>query len=344
MRYTERGTGWTLLVIFLLLGCIPTVSHAKIVFYSSSKQDGATLYHIYVMEDNGSNVRRVTSLDTYDRYPCWFPDGKRVLFSRDLARGDGRVLNRKFYVIDVSGRNERNFMKNDPRDRYPVLSPGGKQIAFESLRSGQWEIYTYHLENRELRQLTDDGWSSSMDWSPDGRKIAYEHDTVAEGSNIWIMNADGSRKHRLSPPDKGVITLLRRDDPKWSPSGKYIMYTERKGIVNDGEIETIAELLIIQTVNTGVREIHKFPLKYDVTAGCWMGDDHTVLLVIEKDWADPTSNYEIYRYNLINRKLTNLTNDPGHDLGPDWISGSLAVFPGDKLLTQWGELKRVDEN
>lgn len=342
MRYTEKGTGWMLLV--LLLGCIPTVSHAKIVFYSSSKQDGATLYHIYVMEDNGSNVRRVTSLNTYDSYPCWFPDGKRVLFSRDLARGDGRVRNRRFYVIDVSGRSERNIMKNDPTDRYPVLSPDGKQIAFMSLRSGQWEIYTYHLENRELRQLTDDGWSGSMDWSPDGRKLVYEYETVAEGKNIWIMNADGSRKHRLSPPDEGVITFLRRDEPKWSPSGKYVMYGEREGTMNDGEIEKLAERLVIQTVNTGVREIHKFPVKYMMLPGCWMGNDHTVLLEIDKDWSDPTSNHEIYRYSLISRKLTNLTNDPGHDLEPDWISGSLAVFPGGKLSIQWGELKRVDEN
>ena len=342
MRYTERGTGWMLLVIFLLLGCIPIVSHAKIVF--TSKRDGATDYHIYMMEDNGSDVRRITSPDFYDIHPCWFPNGRRILFSRDLARGDGRVLNRKFYVVDVNGRSERNIMKNDPRDRDPALSPDGKQIAFESLRSGQWEIYTYHLENRELRQLTDDGWSGNADWSPDGRKLAYERDTAAEGENIWIMNADGSGKHRLSPPDKGVITLLKRGKPRWSPSGKYIMYVEREGIMNDGGIEKLAERLIIQAVNTGVREIHKFPVKYTMSTGCWLGDDHTVLLVINKDWADPTSNYEIYRYSLISRKLTNLTNHPRHDFHPDWISGSLAVSPGGKLSIQWAELKRVDEN
>ena len=57
MRYT-RHIG-LLLAILLLFGGICTVSHAKIVF--DSKRNGDTNYHIYMMEDNGSNVQRITA-------------------------------------------------------------------------------------------------------------------------------------------------------------------------------------------------------------------------------------------------------------------------------------------
>ena len=133
MRYT-RLIGMRL-AILLLFGGISTVSHAKIVF--SSKRSGDKFYHIYVMEDNGSNVQRVTSPDFYDVYPNWFLDGKRILFERDLERGNGK-RNNEFYIIDADGRNEHRFMVNHPSDHYPVLSPDGKQIGFMSDRDNDW--------------------------------------------------------------------------------------------------------------------------------------------------------------------------------------------------------------
>ena len=72
-----------------------------------------------------------------------------------------------------------------------------------------------------------------------------------------------------------------------------------------------------------------------------MGNDQTVLLPIKKDFKAPTANYEIYRYDLVSRELTNLTNQPGKDSGPHWISGTLAVFPAGKLTTLWGKLKQT---
>ena len=339
MKYISKGNGWMLLAILLLFGCIPTVSHAKIVF--TSKRDGDA--HIYVMEDNGSNVRRIT--DSYDRHPRWFPDGKRILFERDLTWGNNTSLNYQFYIIDAKGRFEHRFMENHPTDGYPVLSPSGKQIAFQSGRAGEWDLYTYHLENGLLKQLTDHGWVNRIDWSPDGRQIAYGYGE-AEGENIWTINADGSTKRRFSPRHKGDM-ILRRRGPRWSPSGKYIMYNEDQwlgdgNLLNLANWVQLAELLVVQNVRTGVREEHEFPLKNNVITGCWMGNDRTVLLPIKKDRKAPTANYEIYRYDLVSRKLTNLTNQPGDDYHPRWIRGTLAVFPAGKLTILWGQLKKVD--
>ena len=197
MRYTRFSRLHRVslfLTILLLFGCLPTVSHAKIVF--SSKRNGDTLYHIYVMEDNGSNVRRITDPAFYDINPRWFPDGKQIMFQRDLTRGGGEY-NSEFYIMDDQGFGEYNFMAHHPTDGYPVLSPDGKQIAFESTRAGEWDIYTYHLESGHLRQLTDNldnrEWSTRMDWSPDGNQIVYEHNGK-DGDNIWTMKADGTKK------------------------------------------------------------------------------------------------------------------------------------------------------
>ncbi len=88
-----------LFLLFLLV--FPLHTYAKIVF--ASKQAGDTAYHIYAMEDNGSNVRRITSPLHYDHHPSWFPDGKWIVFERDLSRGNGVVQNAEFYIIDAIG-------------------------------------------------------------------------------------------------------------------------------------------------------------------------------------------------------------------------------------------------
>jgi Tol biopolymer transport system component len=120
------------------------------------------------------------------------------------------------------------------------------------------------------------------------------------------------------------------------------MYHEDQWKVNGGKLKRVLESIVVQNVHTGVRRVYKFPLADWVYSGCWMGDDQTLLLVIKRDVKAPGANFEIYRYDLVSRRLTNLTNHPGVDHGPHWISGPLAVFPAGKLTTLWGQLKQTD--
>jgi TolB protein len=54
---------------------VPSAS-AKIVF--ESKRDGN--YEIYVMDDDGSNIQRLTNNLLGDYSPRWSPDGKQIVF------------------------------------------------------------------------------------------------------------------------------------------------------------------------------------------------------------------------------------------------------------------------
>ena len=331
------------LVILLLFGFfVAQSSHAKIVF--TSKREGDNAYHIYVMEDNGTNVRRISNPDFYDVKPHWFPDGIQIAFERDLSRGNGTVFNAEFLILDVKNKEEHRFMDNHPTDRFPNVSPDGKHIAFTSKRAGEWDIYIANLENGVVKQLTDnlgEGYSDRMDWSPDGKKIAYHH-LGEDGENIWIMNADGKQKKRLSPLNNGK-NIVWRYAPSWSPSGKYIMYTEfEQRLANAVAERPVATRLIVQNMVTGHLNVHNFPKTYAIIDGCWIKDDRTALLNIHKGGTGPEANFEIYRYNLISRKLTNLTKHPGDDLQPDWVSGPFTVYPLDKLTVLWAHLKQMD--
>ena len=334
-----------LLLVFVSLAIFLLCSlngDAKIVFQAKQKHLGETLYHIYAMEDDGSNLRRITDPNHYDRFPHWFPDGKRILFERDWGKGKwntGATMHREFFIIDATGMNEHSFMDNHRKDGSPVVSPDGRFIAFNSTRRGKLDIYTYDLEREELTQLThnnvEDGWTQWQNWSPDSKRIVYKN-SERVGNNIWVMDADGGRKERITPLHHGN-TILERAHPCWSPSGKYIMYDEAE--LTPDRINFIANRLIILNLQTKDRVVHNFPKTSAYFGGlAWMGNDNTVLMA----YKEPDEARNIYRYDLNSRKMTKLTDLLlGHALFPHWVEGSLSVSPLEKVTTRWGYLKQA---
>jgi Tol biopolymer transport system component len=74
-----------------------------------------------------------------------------------------------------------------------------------------------------------------VSWSPDGTKLAY-----AWSGDLYVMNADGSNKRRLTDSTAGVGNYY----PTWSPDGSTIAYWRgsrngRDGGPFDSEIYTI---------------------------------------------------------------------------------------------------------
>ena len=92
-------------------------------------------------------------------------------------------------------------------------------IAFHSGTPAGNQIFTVRPNGNELRQITHvAGDAVAADWSPDGRRIAFELDTPDTGS-VAIMNADGTGMVTL--PGLGVVN----GDPSFTPDGKRIVYS-----------------------------------------------------------------------------------------------------------------------
>jgi TolB protein len=103
------------------------------------------------------------------------------------------------------------------------------QIAFHSDRDGLFEIYTQGADGRDVKRLTTTGDADDVGtereraalwprWSPDGKRIVYQSGPpdILLGQ-IWVMNADGSGKRRLTGPSDGLNV-----HPAWSPDGAQI--------------------------------------------------------------------------------------------------------------------------
>jgi Tol biopolymer transport system component len=64
-------------------------------------------------------------------------------------------------------------------------------------------------------------------WSPDGRRIAFTRYDDDAGPDLYVMNADGSRRRPLLQGEGNEY------DPDWSPDGRRIAFARTEGDESD---------------------------------------------------------------------------------------------------------------
>mgnify|MGYP005836906907 CR=1 FL=1 len=143
----------------------------EIVFVS--ERDGNS--ELYVMNADGSNVRRLTDHVANDGFPAWHPDPNRrvIVFMSDRAgyfelylldldrfdRGDSDALT-------VLEQPNRLGLTGNPGDSaFPVFSPDGNQLVFANNVEIGYDIYVLDLLTNRISRLTFDiGDDLYPDW------------------------------------------------------------------------------------------------------------------------------------------------------------------------------------
>ena len=133
----------------------PSVAPDGRIVFSSSKDGGSM--ELFVANEDGSGARKITRSRSVSISPRWNPKtGREIAFVSD--RGGFHI-----YLADVaSGQALR--LTREGRNENPTWSPDSRHIAFQSNRTGRWEIWAMHIDGSEPRQLTRTG-GRSPSWS-----------------------------------------------------------------------------------------------------------------------------------------------------------------------------------
>ena len=109
------------------------------------------------------------------------------------------------------------------RDWNAQFSPDGRRIAFQSTRSGFWEIWLADPDGGNAVQLTSMGapLTGTARWSPDGRTIAF-HSNPDGPLDIFVIPSSGGKPSRLtSHPATDQV-------PSFSQDGKWIYFSSNR--------------------------------------------------------------------------------------------------------------------
>ncbi|MBI3402729.1 MAG: PD40 domain-containing protein [Acidobacteria bacterium] len=170
----------------------------------ASSRDGNGNSSLYVVNRDGSGLRRLTNHPSINMSPTWSPSGTQIAFTSDrtgapqiyimsldglgnptrLTTGESyadkptwspapyneiaytsRAGGNDIKVIDVATREVRQLTFGEGNNESPVFSPNGRHVAFTSTRSGKKQIYTIARTGKDLKQITRAGNNEHPDWS-----------------------------------------------------------------------------------------------------------------------------------------------------------------------------------
>ena len=189
--------------------------------------DGASIAfsrggQIWLMRDDGREVRQVTRTSTFKAGPSWSSDGTRMAFilmqdmrspssprpTVGIVSADGsdeRVLTPPGRLnVRIERDGTRTVLETADDANAPAWSPVDDTIAFWSGIEQQYgQVWVIKADGSGSTQLTDDPTHRNSDdpsWSPDGREILFGTGRTGR-VELWVMNADGTDQHSLFPID-----------------------------------------------------------------------------------------------------------------------------------------------
>lgn len=250
------GGGW-------YAGCSPSFFHdGKTIVYSSPRSGRGDIYSVAISD---LKTARLTHSPEYEAEPSFSPDGKQVVYVRQMHD----VLNSyksRLWIMSSDGSHQRQLTFGDTEYYGPVFDPSGKSVLCYSdfgvcrldlatgvvtkVAAGVYKpvisadgkhIYGYQPitdHDPQIVSMNPDGGDCiclgtgyDPDVSPNGKLIVF----LDEPGNqpLWIMKSDGSSRRQIPTP---VHTFIAH--PTFSPDGKHIVFLDssHRGVGSIDEI------------------------------------------------------------------------------------------------------------
>ena len=212
---------------------------------------------VFITSVDGRDPTRVTSDNADVLGVDWEPDGRHLVFSSDrsggislwrapvtggtpvlLAGGGAKVkhpsIARRAGVIAYEDWHyEINLVEtaadgvptptpvsptSDRWNFHPQISPDDTRLAFQSTRSGDYEIWIADRSGRDARQVTESrSYKSLPRWSADSRRLVFAS-RVAGQTEIVVLDVDAGTARTIS------VEATNASAPSWSHDGRHVYF------------------------------------------------------------------------------------------------------------------------
>ncbi len=251
----------------------------KLIFQAS--RDGFQCDQIFIMNDNGKDIRLVSTGKGQTTCAYFFPDDQRILYSSTHHINPdcppARPREKRFiwplnsYEIFSAKRDGSDLKQLTFTGSYNAEATVSKEgrIIFTSLRDGDLDIYTMNPDGSDVKRLTHQkGYDGGAFFSADGKMIVYrayhpkdkkeieeyeenlaKRQIVGGRLELFVMRSDGSNQKQIT--DNGASNFC----PFFHPNGKQIIFSSNLRQPEGREFN----LYLINVDGTGIERITFHP-------------------------------------------------------------------------------------
>ena len=267
----------------------------KIVFSA----DYSGTHDIYIMDTDGTNIRRLTESEYDDRRPQLSPDRKKIAFYRNTHPTHIP------YILDLETRELELLPLTEYAPSGMFWHPDGNSLVFHSAYYGYCDVFNYDLQTRTVTTLIRNDTTIWVPvYSPNGDHLLY-YTKVNNAFRAYIANADGTDPVLLNPeghPDERLPSMSPADTNLVLFSGRY--YSETPMIqfglyITDRSTGEVREVVANSWIN------ESFP--------SWAPDGNTI---IYERWDG--QSFGIYTVNPDGSENKMLLDSGGDECHPHW--------------------------
>ena len=110
------------------------------------------------MQDDGSNLRRLTGEGLYNASPSWSPNGAMVAY---VSRFEGKF---DLFVYKLGEGKAYQITTGVSTSESPAWSPDERRLVFTSNRFGTSQLFTTDLSGRQIVRLAEFAGCQSPRW------------------------------------------------------------------------------------------------------------------------------------------------------------------------------------
>jgi len=170
------------------------------------EKDPSWFGDIYIMNPDGSNVRRLTSEPGYDGGPFFSPDGSRIIWRHFDESG----MIADVWTMKLDGSDKRRVTDFKSMSWAPFYHPSGDYFVFTSNKLGfeNFELFIVDAkgEHEPVRVTFTPGFDGLPVFSPDGKKLCWTSGRTGDGKSQLFLadwNDEAARAALQDAPKQG---------------------------------------------------------------------------------------------------------------------------------------------
>lgn len=192
---------------------------------------------IWVMNEDGSAPTPLTQDAEPDYLPAWSPDGRTILFTSWRREPGDEKRAPHVYAMNADGTQQRRLVKASLNTSAGATwSPDGRQIVYTRQGEKGADVFIADANGTNERQVTHDDsaglYNGAPSFSPDGRQLAF-YSASSTASALVVLDLQTQQRRTLIAEGQNWY-------PRWSPDGRWLVYTAAVPGAEKGNIDLFA--------------------------------------------------------------------------------------------------------